>query len=165
MRRLHKRTTPEVPKAKEQMPLTETIQTDRRGRVWREMSDEELVKFAKRFVEEKGITGKKELQMADNGLHLALRRRKLLDRVGFEEKKRKKRDWTSMSDEEIVAFAKKLMDEKGINGRYELQREDRGLYKVLHRRNIISRVFAPIENERKQQAVQQVFDAMKEFGK
>ena len=137
MRRLHKRTTPEVPKAKEQMPLTETIQTDRRGRVWREMSDEELVKFAKRFVEEKGITGKKELQMADNGLHLALRRRKLLDRVGFEEKSR---NWTSKSNDEIVDFTERFMAKRGITKRGELQKTDPGLYDVLRNRNLLDRI-------------------------
>lgn len=69
-----------------------------------------------------------------------------------------------MSDDEIVEFTKKFIDEKGITREKELQKADSGLYTVLRRRNLISRVFAVIEAARTDEAVQQVFDGLKEFG-
>lgn len=135
--RLRHRTAPEIPKAKEQMPLTETIQTDRKGRVWREMSDDKIVDFAKRFMQTNGITGKRELEKAFLGLHLALRRRELFGRIGFEAKAR---NWASKSDDEMVEFTERLMARAGITKRVELQKADPGLYDALRNRNLLDRI-------------------------
>jgi len=136
----------------------------RKMRPWASMSDGELVAYARRVMKKDGISGRGELAKADNGLYDALRKRKLLDKIGFEEKKRKKRAWRRMGDEELVAFTKKTMKENRISGRNELQRVDWGLYKALLKRKLLDRVFAPMEKARQRQADDEVIRVLEEFG-
>jgi hypothetical protein len=68
-----------------------------------------------------------------------------------------------MSDKEIVAYAKKVVEEKGIRSRSGLANEDSGLYSVLWKRNLLDRVFALIELADEKDAVQQVVNALREF--
>lgn len=137
MRRLRHRTTSEAPKAREQTPLTETIQTDRRGRAWREMSDDELVKVARRIIEVKEIRGRKELHKADPGLYKVLSGRELLGRVGFDEKRG---HWVSMNDAELVAHTQSIVDKKGITNKKGLENEYGGLYQTLYHRKLLGRI-------------------------
>lgn len=122
------------------------VEKRRRPRQWKDMSDEELVAFAKEFMEEKGISGRSELKRADSGLHEAMRQRKLLDKVGFVEKKRKPekrreaRSWKGMSDEELVAFAKEFMEKTRISGRKEFRKADSGLHEALRQRKLLEKV-------------------------
>ncbi|MBU0527507.1 hypothetical protein KKE92_03440 [Candidatus Micrarchaeota archaeon] len=113
---------------------------EEKQRSWIGMSDEELVEFTRNVMEEKVISGRKELEKADSGLYGVLRRRILLDEVGFEEKHRKKRSWENMNDDEIVEFARNLIGEKDITGRHELEKVDPGLYKVLWKRGLLGNV-------------------------
>ncbi|MFH1685493.1 MAG: hypothetical protein ABH983_04250 [Candidatus Micrarchaeota archaeon] len=126
-------------------PLAEGLQilvpTDSCGRrLWRKISDDEIVEIAKGVMKEQGITGKEELQKTDVGLYFILRRRKLEEKVGFETKIRKRRSWKDMSNEEIIKLARKVIEEKGITGRKELQNADCGLYEILRKRGLISEV-------------------------
>ena len=43
----------------------------------------------------------------------------------------KHRDWKSLSDNEIVGYTRKVIDEKGIMSRSALQKEDYGLYVLV----------------------------------
>jgi len=101
------------------------------------MSDEELVEYAESVMKEKKINGKGELQKADSGLYTTLRRRGLLVKVGFA---RKRRDWESMSDGNLVIYARRFMEEKSIRARGELAKTDRGLYIALSRRGLLSKI-------------------------
>ncbi len=118
MKRLQK---PPVGKTKEkkQEPLAEglqvTIPTGPKGRrLWRKTSDEEIVQYAKKLMEEKGADGREKLQKADSGLYRVLRKRGLFDKVGFE---KKLRSWRGMSDGKLLNLARKKMEKEGISGR------------------------------------------------
>jgi hypothetical protein len=126
-------------------------------RNWASMSDGELVGFARKFVGEREITGRKDLGKADRGLHAVLRRRKLIDAVGLAEKLR---NWASMSDGELVGFAKTFVDEKKITGRSELAKADSRLYYTLKKRKLIDAVFAPIEQKKKDELLGQLAEAV-----
>ena len=131
-------------------------------RNWSSMRDDALVGLAKSFAKGKGIKNRLSLRKVDDGLYNVLLRRKLLDTVFHE--KRKTRSWSSMSDSELIRFAKKFIKENKIKNRKNLEREDKGLYSVLWERNLLNAVFSPIEKSRKTEAVQQVVDAMREYG-
>ncbi len=130
---------------------------------WKDMSDEEVVGYARKEMEKKKITGRNELQKADMRLYSILRERGLLDEIGFEEKRRKDRPWKDMSDEEIIEYAKKGIGDNGINSRYKLQKDDSGLYGVLKRRGLFGRVFANIEKQKTEKARDDVIDALTKF--
>ena len=164
MRKMQKPPVKEV-KTSEKEPLAEGLQTfptDPRGRrLWSRMSDEEVVEVARKFMEEKGITGRKELEKADQGLYQVLRKRGLLDEVGFVEKYR---TWTEMEDEEVIEFARIFMREREISKRYGLEKADSGLYQVLRERGLLNRVFARMEQQRDNSARDAVIDALSAFG-
>ncbi len=112
----------------------------KKSRPWKDMSDDEIVEYAKKFMGEKGISGREELQKTDVGLYFILRRRKLVEEIGFETKIRKRRSWKDMSDDEIVGYAKRVMEKKGIAGKKDLSTADGGLYAVLRKRGLLEDV-------------------------
>ncbi len=141
MRKMKKPPAEELRKKKED-PLAEGLQivvpTGPSGiRLWRKMNDEEVVEYARKVLQENGMSKKVELQKADPGLYTALRTRKLLRRVGFVQKRRKERSWKDMGDEQIIEIAKRLMDENDITGREELSQADPGLYQALRKRELL----------------------------
>ncbi len=106
-------------------------------RRWAEMPDDELVSFTKRVIEEKAIGGKAELEKVDSKLHGALKRRGLLDRLGFA---RKGPDWRKMGRDEIAEFARRLVKENNISGRWELEVRFKNVYAALKRRGMMDEV-------------------------
>ncbi|MFH1684882.1 MAG: hypothetical protein ABH983_01110 [Candidatus Micrarchaeota archaeon] len=131
---------------------------DRRS--WSRMEDKDIVRFARKVIKEKKITGRSELAKADSGLYEALRERGLLDEVGFEEKYR---SWNDMSDGKLVEFAKSIVKEKRITERNELQKADSGLYTILRKRGLLDHVFGQIEQQKTDNARQDVIDALTKF--
>ncbi|MBU0527970.1 hypothetical protein KKE92_05795, partial [Candidatus Micrarchaeota archaeon] len=131
---------------------------------WKGISGEKVVEFAKKIMGERGISSKMELKKADCGLYMVLRRRELLGEVEFEERRRKQRSWKKMSDDEIVEIARKVMEEKQITKRKELEMTDRGLYGVLWKRGLLDRAFAHVEQQRDEGARDAVIDALSAFG-
>lgn len=124
----------ETKKAKKPEPMAEGIvPLDSRGRRWSDLSDEELVGYAKRFMDGNGIKGKSSLQQADGGLYATLGNRGLLEAVGFD---KKKRHWKAMEDGELVQHAKSLIIEEGIDGKTALKNANFGLYKALMEREL-----------------------------
>jgi hypothetical protein len=111
-----------------------------KSRPWKKMTDDEIIELTRKFMKENGIKGKKELQNADMRTYQALRKRGLLDRIGFEERKPKQRSWIKMTDDEIIELARKFMKENGINGKNDLEKADKGLCKILMRRGLIDRI-------------------------
>jgi len=108
-------------------------------RSWKDMSDEQIIEYAKKVMEEKKITRRGELQRTDHGLYEVLRKRKLLDEVGFEENPMT-RSWKDMSDEEVVVLAKRVIEGKKITGRKTLDTVDQTLYSVLRKRKLLGQV-------------------------
>jgi len=136
------------------------IGLDEKQRSWSDISDGEIVEYARRVMEEEKITGRKELQDLDPGFYLVLRRRELLDEVGFEEKRRA---WKDMSDEEVVDYARQVMKENGISGRKELQKTDSGLYEILRKRGLLEQAFADADQQKTDKERDAVIDALTKF--
>ncbi len=132
----------------------------RKDRSWKDMNDEEVIEFAKKLMNENGISKKGKLKELDQGIYQVLRERGLLSRVGFEEKQR---HWKDMSNEEIVEYARKMMEENGITKRKELEKADSGLYSILQRRGLFDRTFASIDQKKDNQARDAVIDALEAF--
>ena len=115
-------------------------------RQWTTMSDEKLVELADNFVEERAIRTSTKLHEEDPGLYEALRRRGLLYKIEFEDKRRQ-RKWARMSYEELVSFAKNFIKQKQITNRTGLAEADRGLYSALRDRKLLDMV--GLENRNK----------------
>jgi len=134
----------------------------REKRFWGAMSNDKLIEFANEEITKRKITRRKELQKRDSGLYRILKKRGLLDRVGFEEKK-KTRPWKEMSDEDIVGYAKRAMEEKNITSRKKLENADSGLYAILRIRGLLDLAFAHVEQQRTNNARDAVIDALTKF--
>lgn len=106
-------------------------------RDWARMTDEELLSHAKRIIEENGMCTKKGFLGVAGGLAAALRKRGLLGKVEFGGKRR---DWASMSDEEIILYAKRTIERGGIMNSNQLRWADSGLLIVLYNRGLIGRI-------------------------
>jgi hypothetical protein len=130
------------------------------NRDWASVSDEKLVEVAKKFIAENNIKGRRRLEKADSGLYTTLKKKGLLDAVGL---KVKRRNWSAMSDEELVEYAMRFIEKHRTVGRKELRGEDNGLYCVLQQRKLLDQAFfqAGVQNEN--DALQQISDAMSEF--
>lgn len=135
-----------------------------KSKKWSEMSDAEIVSYVKRFMKERGITRKGELQKADKSIISALRRRKLTSHIKFQRDSRPERNWMGMSDEVLVSHAIGYLREKGITRRGELINVDPGMYQALRKRKLVDTVFTKIEQENQNSGIHEIFDALAEFG-
>jgi hypothetical protein len=82
-------------------------------------------------------------------------------------KNRKSGFFTTMTDDDLVKFAKSYTNKKGIIKRDFLKNIDSGLYEVLRMRNLIDLVFSEIEQSKDQQlraGLAKAADAMEQFG-
>ena len=68
-----------------------------------------------------------------------------------------------MSDEEIVEYTSKVIEEKEVSGRNELDTVDSGLYEILRQRGLLDRAFARMEQQRDNSARDAVIDALTKF--
>jgi hypothetical protein len=147
---------------------------DKRGDIkpqgfYAKMSDEELIGFARKIIQENGVVGRGDLAKADRGLYKALQNRKLIDRVGLADKRGDDRKpsgfYSRMSDEELVGFAKRFIEASGITGRKELKKADSGLHKALRTRKLIDAVFVPIEQKKQDEMIEQLAEAVDAYTK
>lgn len=106
-------------------------------RDWAVMTDGELVELAKGRLSEDGITGRGQLALEDQGLYGVLRERRLLGKIGLE---KKKTDWASMDETQILECAKKLVIERGIAGRKDLARASSRLYEILKAKGLLDKI-------------------------
>ncbi|MFH1684883.1 MAG: hypothetical protein ABH983_01115 [Candidatus Micrarchaeota archaeon] len=144
----------------ERRELLDEIGFETKLRSWKNICDKKIVEFARKLMETNGISGKKELEKADRGLYCILHKRGLLDEVGFEEKLR---SWSGISDEEIIEYTRKLMEEKGANSRGGLRSLDEGLYTTLYRRGLLDCVFAHVDQQKTDNARDAVIDALTKY--
>ncbi|MDO8554382.1 MAG: hypothetical protein Q7S22_06235 [Candidatus Micrarchaeota archaeon] len=162
------------------------------NRNWITISDDEIVAYARAYCKERKITKSSELEKgenADNGLYLILRKRKnsdgtpLFDQV-FERKKFEEvtlagrtfrillnaegnRKWETVSDDEITAYAKAYIAEKGIKKPFELQKgpnKNSGLSHQIYKRKLTDRVFLDIRTAHEASALSDIASALVSFG-
>jgi len=120
-------------------PLMEGIQKKRRSpNFFTRMSANELISYAKKIIKENGIKDRKELSKKDGSLYNILRKRKLLDIIM---PKKCRGAWTSMSDEDVLFYAKKLIEEKSIPTSNILRKIDGSLFNNLLKRELLEVVF------------------------
>ena len=117
------------------------------GRSFSKMPDDQLVECTERILTEKGIGSRSDLSKSDHGLYKALLKRNLLDRLNLPGLHR---DWESMSDDQLIQYTRAFISEKGIVSRTELSKSDGGLYFIILKRDLIDRIFAPIEQVQEQ---------------
>ncbi len=120
--------------------LLDLLEFEEKRTYWKEISDEELIELAKKVMRENGISGRKELEDINSGIYNNLRKRGLLSRIGFERKRKKKRSWNDVSDEELLELARKLIEENGICSRLKFKGADSGLHEVLRLRNLLDMI-------------------------
>ncbi|MFH1684719.1 MAG: hypothetical protein ABH983_00275, partial [Candidatus Micrarchaeota archaeon] len=132
-------------------------------RHWKEMDNNEILEYVQWTIEKLGITKRIDLQKIDGSLYNVLRERRLLDQVGFVDKRRRQRSWKNMSDDEILAFASEIMRENEISSRSKLGDVDSGLYEILRKRGLLDLVFARLDQQRDDQARDAVIDALEAF--
>lgn len=104
-----------------------------------EMSDKELIAYAKEAMGEKGISGREHLKEKESGIFCALKRRGLVDAVA-PLRRRMMRRWASMKDDDIVRLATRIIAERGIRSHKALEKADSGLYSALKRRGLLDRL-------------------------
>jgi len=114
--------------------LLDSIAFAERAEHRRWATDNELLEYARKMIEERGIKSEGGLKKADRGVHAVLRKRNLLDSLDFEER-RKNRKWGT--DEEVLDYAQRLIREKGITNRNGLSIADQSLYALLMKRKLI----------------------------
>jgi hypothetical protein len=151
--------------------LIERIRFKKAVRRWRLMTDDQLCSFARAFIFKTSIRNKYGLYKTDSGIYTVLKKRRLLGRIKFEEKRRRAIAWKNMENEEIIELAKTFIIENGIRRRSDLLKEYKALYEVLRKRHLIHAVFADIEQSQQkmqkqqlQAGLQQAADAMEQFG-
>lgn len=133
-------------------------------RDWRGMNDKELVSHAKRFIKDRNIRWKKELEDADPGLYQVLVHNGIIDSVGLGKKRRQKRKWSVMSDNEIVDYVENLMRMGKIASKNDLNIADSGAYTILRKRGLLDQVFSQIEEQKDSSGLHEISEAMGEFG-
>jgi len=118
-------------------PLVDSAGAERRPRgLLAGMNDEELAGYAEWLMDSLGICSRTELKVVDSGVYNALLRRQwkrwgVMEKVGFEEKRR---DWDSLSNEDLIGHAREFMKKKGIRTKEELYNADNGLHQALRKR-------------------------------
>ncbi len=133
---------------------------ERIQRVWG--SDEKVLEEVRKAIEGRKIKNPKELEKSDPKMYDVLRRRKLLAKVAFKER-RVMRKWGS--DENVLGIAGRFIGENEIRNAWGLERADRGLYTVLLRRKLLGQAFAPIEQEEKAAALREIAKATEKYVK
>lgn len=134
-------------------------------RMWKEISDEDLIRMAKAQMASMEKKTRGALKQADPGFYDALRTRGLLCRIGFELVRKKKRFFSSMPDQEIIAEARAFMEEKGIETRSGLKEAYASLYGLLGQRRLLGKVFGKADASKKKQAIREVVDGLEGFAR
>ena len=136
------------------------VKPKRKPRDWTEMSDVKLVEYAQSYVDANGLENMHNLQKLDLGLYSALRARHLRSKLRF---KKPQRRWRDLNDQELVDYARDFIVSNEVKNRKELWEVDKGLATVLRRRKLLDQVFAPLEQQKQNQALREIAQAVEEF--
>ncbi|MCX6773939.1 MAG: hypothetical protein NTY68_02990 [Candidatus Micrarchaeota archaeon] len=119
-------------------------------RKWKRYSDDALVAYAQRLIDDNeiaGLSGKGGLTNIDCTLYVILCRRKLVGKLKFEEDKYK---WVKYSDDALVAYAQRFIDDNEItnqSGKNGLKEMKSGLYSALYTRKLIEKLTFKDKNQ------------------
>ncbi|MEW6721641.1 MAG: hypothetical protein AB1324_00095 [Candidatus Micrarchaeota archaeon] len=114
---------------------------DRRS--WKSLDDEEVLGLAMKKMNRAKIDSSAALQQADNGLYHELWERGLLAKLPFTPRKRRDRDWASMTDGDVAADCQDFISREGIANKRMLQDADIGRYNILYSRGLLAEVRFP----------------------
>lgn len=117
-------------------------------RRWTSKSDDEVLSYAKRLMEERGIRKRVELNKADGGLDQVLRERGLMDRLGLESANSHHVRWSSLSDDELVRQATLLIGRDGIRTHKGFSDAHPRMRRAMRRRRLLDRL--DLERTRKE---------------
>lgn len=131
----------------------------RKRRNWVSISNEVLIKFANEFIEKNKIRKKSELEKLDPALCTVLRKRHLLSNI----LPSVIRNWSSMSDEELISYAKTYIEQNEIKTRKNLKEADGGLYAVLYKRKLLDVTFADVDQIKRVTQIKSIVDTMEDF--
>ena len=107
------------------------------------------------------LDGRFQLGKKDSKLYKELKKRGLLAKI---KPKRERNSWKEMDDEELVRYAQKVMKEQDISRSVQLVKSDNALYQALRKRKVLDRVFAPLEQSNRKQALDEIVEAVNQFG-
>lgn len=114
----------------------------RRRRRWADLSDKELVDYARNFINDNGIPSRAELDRADAGLMSALRVRGVADQVRFPDPdgEGSRQRWRNLTDRELVRRAQAVVDAGRMGTRAEILRKEPLMYGALQWRGLLRRI-------------------------
>ena len=120
-------------------PIAEgIIPLNSRGqRHWKSVSNSKLISYAKQFINKKSIASNYDLCKVDHALYKELWKRKLLNMIGLNSKRRK---WSKMRNNKIIEYARILMIRENLSSKVALKKIDSGLYAVLRRRKLMEKL-------------------------
>lgn len=118
------------------------------SRNWSSLNDRELLAYATKFLEQKGIDGRAQFQKANPGLSHILWRRKLLDRLKLEDKERKLK-MLDAGIQDAFDFNTPFEDSEIRAGYYELGTGYQESYEDLLRRAPLDLVFSDSEEAKR----------------
>lgn len=108
------------------------------GPTWSKMDDPQLIAYTRRYMAESGVTTRGKMWYLNKNLYNELVIRKLLDEAGVGRIPR--RDWKGKSDDEVIAYAQREIDEKRLRNREELKDSDRGPYDAVRQRGLFGKL-------------------------
>jgi len=125
-----------------------------------EMSDEQLVEYARGVIRANKAKTITELYGADRSLYNVLVKRGLIEKLGLEPGKRPNGFFKNMNDDGLIDYAKAFCLRRQIANATELKGADSGLHDALTRRNLLDRVFAELEQKARDGVLGQLREAV-----
>jgi hypothetical protein len=107
------------------------ISLDHENRRLHKLSDEQILLFTQKLINKKRIASRRELKKEDSRLYSALARRGLMEKIGLGPLYR---NWTAMSDEQLVCYAREVINRRRLTTLRELREFDNGLEQILRKR-------------------------------
>jgi hypothetical protein len=106
------------------------------------MDDAALIEYATKLMQENGIRTRSGLMAHSSRLYKFLSDRNLLGAIEFEKQRREARGWESVSDDNLVGMAMRMLIGLGTERAGDLKDADPGLYEILRKRGLLPRVYA-----------------------
>jgi hypothetical protein len=105
---------------------------------WSLMSDLQIVSHAKSYMRRSGISTRGKLRLLSPTFYNVLCERKLLDAAGVQHVPCRR--WSAMKEQDVIAYAQREIDEKGLLNKEGLKDSDRGAYDAIRNRGLFGRL-------------------------